>query len=159
MKRTLSAAVMFALLMMPFSTLSAGAGTLGVITGTMRGPAGPVAGVRVNVLDKTGAIVGSTVTGGNGAYSVDGLPAGIFMLQAVSPSGTVMTTSTATVSGGMKATTNLTASAAAAPAAQAAAVQNSGLSTKAVWWIVGAGAATTGIIAAVALNDDSSPSN
>jgi hypothetical protein len=151
---------MFALLMSPISTLTAGAGSLGVIAGTMRGPAGPVAGVRVNALDKMGAVVGSTMTDGTGTYSLEGLPAGTFMVQAVGTSGAVLTTSTATLSAAeMKAIANLTASAAAAPAAQAAAVQSSGLSTKAIWWIVGAGAATTGIIAAVAMNDDSSPSN
>ena len=151
--------MMFALLMTPMSALTAGAGSLGVITGTMRGPAGPVAGVRVNAVSKTGTIVGSTVTDGTGAYTLEGLPSGTFVVQAINASGVVMTTSTATVAPAAKATANLTASAAAAPAAQQAAVQSSGLSPKAIWWIVGAGAATTGVIAAVALNDDSSPTD
>ena len=158
MKRTLAVAMMFALLMSPISTLSAGAGSLGAINGTMRGPSGPVAGVRVNVVDRMGAIVGSTVTDSTGAYSLAGLPAGTFVVQAVNATGTVMTTSTATVAG-TTATTNLMASASAAPAAQAAAVQGGGLSTKAIWWIVGAGAAGTAVIAAVAMNDDSSASD
>lgn len=153
--------MMFALLLAPMASVTAEAGSLGVIAGTMRGPAGPVAGVRVNALDRMGAVVGSTVTSETGAYSLDGLPAGTFMVQAVSAAGTVMTTSSATLSAStMKATTNLTASAAAAPAAaQVTAVQGGGLSPKAIWWMVGAGAAATGIIAAVALNDDASPSN
>jgi hypothetical protein len=160
MKRTLAAVTVFALMMMQISTLSAGAGSLGVITGSMQGPAGQVAGVRVNALNRMGAIVGSAVTNGTGSYTLEGLPAGTFVVQAVSAAGTVMSTSSATLSAAsMKATTNLTASASAAPAAQAAAVQNGGLSPKAIWWIVGASAATTGVIAAVALNDDSSPSN
>ena len=66
MKRTLSVAVMFALVMTQIVTLSAGAGSAGVITGTMRGPAGPVAGVRVNALNTAGTIVGSAMTNGMG---------------------------------------------------------------------------------------------
>lgn len=159
MKRTLAVAVMFALVMAQISTLSAGAGARGVITGTMRGPIGPVAGVRVNVLDARGSIVGTTMTNGTGAYSLDGLPSGTYMVQAVSPAGTVMTTSMATLaSASMKATTNLMASAAAAPAAsQAAAVAGGALNAKMVWWMVGAGAAMAGVASAVVLQDPASP--
>jgi hypothetical protein len=57
----------------------------------------------------------------------------------------------------MKATTNLAASAAAAPAAQSVATTGSGMSPKTIWWIVGASAATAGIISAVALQSDPSP--
>jgi len=50
------------------------------------------------------------------------------------------------------------ASAAAAPAAQSVAVQSTSYNTKALWWIVGAIAAAAGIIGAVAVDDDASPS-
>lgn len=159
MKRTLSVAVMLALILTQISTLSAGAGSVGVITGTMRGPAGPVGGVRVNALNTVGSIVGSAMTNGMGSFTVEGLAAGTFLVQAVSPTGTVMTTSTATLSAAaMKATTNLTASAAAAPAAQSAAVTGGGFNATAIWWAIGASAAGAGIVAAVAVHDDASPS-
>lgn len=131
---------------------------MGVITGTMRGPAGPMAGVRVNAVNSNGAIVGSATTGGNGSYELQGLPSGTFMVQAVGATGAVLSTSAATLSSAdMTATTNLAASAAAAPAAQSAATTGGGMSTKAIWWVVGASAATAGVIAAVALDDDPSP--
>jgi hypothetical protein len=150
---------MFALSMTQISTLSAGAGMHGVIAGTMQGPGGPVAGVRVNVLDARGSVIGTSMTNGAGAYSLDGLPAGTFVVQAVSPAGTVMTTSLATLSApSMKATTNLTASAAQGKTApQATAVGSGGFSAKTLWWMVGAGAATAGIVSAVALEDPASP--
>jgi Carboxypeptidase regulatory-like domain len=158
MRRTLSVAVMFAVLMAQMSILSAGSAA-GIISGTMRGPAGPMSGVRVNALNTMGSIVGSAMTNGAGMYSLEGLPAGTFMVQAVSTSGAVMTTSTATLSAAsMKSTTNLMASAAAAPAAQSVAVQSTSYNTKALWWIVGASAAAAGIIGAVAVDDDASPS-
>jgi hypothetical protein len=160
MKRTLTVAVMLALVMTQISTLSAGAGSVGVIMGTMRGPAGPMAGVRVNALNTMGSIVGSATTNGVGSYSLEGLSAGTFTVQAVGPTGAVMTTSTATLSGSaMKATANLTASAAAAPAAQSVATTGTGFNAKSIWWAVGASAAGAGIIAAVAVEDDASPSN
>jgi hypothetical protein len=155
MKRTVAIAMMFALGLAP---LSAGAGSAGVIAGTMQGPAGPMAGVRVNALNTMGSIVGSATTNEAGSYALQGLPAGTFVVQAVSPAGTVLTTSTASLSNEtMKATTNLAASAAAAPAAQSVATTGSGMSPKTIWWIVGASAATAGIISAVALQSDPSP--
>jgi hypothetical protein len=149
---------MLALVVTQMSILSAGSAA-GVISGTMRGPAGPMAGVRVNALNTRGSIVGSAMTNGSGLYTLEGLPTGTFMVQAVSTSGSVMTTSTATLStASMKSTTNLMASAAAAPAAQSVAVQSTSYNTKALWWIVGASAAAAGIIGAVAVDDDASPS-
>jgi len=158
MRRTLSVALMLAVVVTQMSSLSAGSAA-GVISGTMRGPAGPMAGVRVNALNTRGSIVGSAMTNGSGMYTLEGLPTGTFMVQAVSTSGSVMTTSTATLStASMKSTTNLMASAAAAPAAQSVAVQSTSYNTKALWWIVGASAAAAGILGAVAVDDDASPS-
>lgn len=154
MKRTLAIAMLIAL-----APLAAGAGSLGVITGTMRGPAGPMTGVRVQAVNTTGSIVGSATTDASGAYALAGLPAGTFVVQAVGSNGTVLTTSTATLTDGTMTTTKHLAStaAAAAPAAQSAATGGS-VNAKAIWWIVGASAATAGIISAVALEDDPSPS-
>ena len=159
MKRTLAVAVMFALVMTQLATVSAGAAVQGVIAGTMRGPAGPVAGVRVNVLDAKGSIIGSTVTNGAGSYSLSGLPAGTFMVQAVNGTGSVMTTSMTTLATpAMKSTANLTASAAApAQSGAASAATTGGFSVKTLWWVVGASAATAGLAATVALQDPASP--
>ena len=155
MKRTLAVAVMFSAMI---AQVGLSAGAAGIITGTMQGPAGPMAGIRVNALNTAGSIVAVATTDGSGAYSVEGLPAGTFVLQAVSPSGAVVTTSTATLSGAsMKVTRNLTTSAAAAPAAQSAALSGGGFNSKVVWWIVGTSAATAGIVSAVAVDDDASP--
>jgi hypothetical protein len=159
MKRTLAVAVMFALVMTQLATVSAGTGVHGVIAGTMRGPAGPVSGVRVNVLDAKGTIVGTTVTNGAGSYSLSGLPAGTFMVQAVNATGSVMTTSMTTLATpAMKSTTNLTAAAATAQGgSQVSAATTGGFSVKTLWWVVGASAATAGLAATVALQDPASP--
>ena len=159
MKRTLAVAMMFALVMTQLATVSAGAAVRGVIAGTMRGPAGPVAGVRVNVLDAKGSIIGSTVTNSAGSYSLSGLPAGTFMVQAVNATGSVMTTSMTTLATpAMKSTANLTASAAApAQSGAASAATTGGFSVKTLWWVVGASAATAGLAATVAMQDPASP--
>lgn len=158
MKRTLAAVTMFALVMAQISTLSAGAMSNGVITGTMRGPVGPVAGVRVNVLDAKGTVVGTAITNGTGSYSLEGLPAGTFMVQAVNAAGSVVTTQLVTLANpSMKATGNLVASAAAAPAAAQAAATAGGLNSRALWWVIGASAATVGMAAAVAMEEPASP--
>ena len=150
---------MFAMVMTQLATVSAGTAAQGVITGTMRGPAGPVAGVRVNVLDAKGSIIGSTVTNGAGSYSLSGLPAGTFVVQAVNGTGSVMTTSMTTLATpAMKSTANLTASAAApAQSSAASAATTGGFSVKTLWWVVGASAATAGLAATVALQDPASP--
>jgi hypothetical protein len=129
----------------------AGAGSLGVISGTMSGPAGPMAGVRVNALNNVGTVVSSTTTNAAGAYTLENVPSGKVVVQAVSPGGAVLTTSSATVSGG-EVKKNLARS-----ASQSAAAASSGISKTAIWWAVGASAATVGVVAAVALDDDPSP--
>jgi hypothetical protein len=160
MKRTLAVATMLALVMTGVSNLSAGTIAQGVISGTMRGPGGPAGGGRVNVLDMKGTILATTTTSGNGSYTLEGLPSGTFMIQAVNSNGTVMTTSMATLSSTtMKSTANLAASSspAYASAGQAAAAASGSFGSKTLWWMVGAGAATAGIVSAVALEDPASP--
>jgi hypothetical protein len=152
--------MMLALVTAGVSNLEAGTSAQGVITGTMRGPGGPAGGVRVNVLDMKGSILATTTTSGNGSYTLEGLPSGTFMIQAVNPNGTVMTTSVATLgSRSMKSTADLAASSspAYAPAGQAAAAASGSFGSKTLWWMVGAGAATAGIVSAVALEDPASP--
>jgi hypothetical protein len=158
MKRTLAVALMLAM-MTQLAPVAAAAGAQGVITGTMRGPSGPTAGVRVNVLDAKGSIIGSTMTNGAGSYTLSGLPTGTFLVQAVSPSGAVMSTSMATISGtATKSTANLAAaSAAAQDPSQVSAATTGAMNTRALWWMIGASAATAGLAATVAMQDPASP--
>jgi hypothetical protein len=112
----------------------------------------------VNVLDGKGSIVGSTTTNGAGAYSLGGLPSGTYMVQAVSATGAVMSTSLATLGTSTpKSTANLTASAAPAQGGQASAVASGAMNTKTLWWMIGASAATAGLAATVAMQDPASP--
>ena len=159
MKRSVAAAMMLAVALGSIPALSAKTGAPGVITGTMRGPAGPAAGVTVNVLNARGTIVGRAVTSGSGAYTLDGLSAGTYTVQALGASGTVLSTSVVTLAANaMTASTTLLAPAAAAPqATQATAVGATGLNAQVVWWTVGATAAAAGIMAAVAVSDPVSP--
>jgi hypothetical protein len=58
----------------------------------------------------------------------------------------------------MKSIANLTSSSpVAARSAQSAAVSGGGFNAQTIWWMVGASAATAGIISAVALEEDASP--
>ena len=159
MKRSVAAAMMLAVALGSVPSLSAKTGAPGVITGTMRGPAGPAAGVRVNVLNAKGAIVSSAMTSGTGAYTLDGLAAGTYTVQAVGTNGAVLSTSVVTLAAdAMRASTTLLAPAAAAPqATQASAVGSTGINSQVVWWTVGATAAAAGIMAAVAVSDPASP--
>ena len=101
MKRFLAVTVVAALLALtPVSPGRAQAQLIGVITGTAAGPAGPLAGVTVNVMNAAGQIVGTTVTTTAGTFSVSGLAAGTFSVNVVSATGAVLSTSTATLAAG-----------------------------------------------------------
>lgn len=156
MKRSVAAAMMLTLALGSVPALSAKTNAPGVITGTMQGAA---TGVRVNVLNANGAVVTSALTDASGAYTLDGLQAGTYTVQAVAANGAVLSTSVVTLgSDAMRASTALLAPAAAAPQAnQASAVGSTGVSSKVIWWTVGATAAAAGIMATVATSDPASP--
>jgi hypothetical protein len=90
------------------------------------------------------------------------------MLEAVNGTGTVLTTSLATLAPtAMTTNTNLTASASAAPAARlagggqgaAATAAAHGLSKAAIWGIVGGAVAAGSVAAVVVTKQDASPTN
>src|SRR5690349_3623998 len=82
MKRVFALALMFTLALGNLSSLSAQVQAIGVISGSISGPTGPLAGVTVNVLGPAGNIVGTAVTTSAGSFSVGGLAVGSFSVQA-----------------------------------------------------------------------------
>lgn len=132
----------------------------GELSGVVSGPGGPLANLRLNVIDiDKGTVVGTATTSANGAYSVTSLPPGNYTLQVVSPTGAVLNTRNVVVAVGLAATLNisLTASqlAAAGIAAGGAAGIGGGLSTATILGIAGGLGAAVGT--AVVLRDDPSP--
>lgn len=57
----------------------------GVVTGTVVGPDGGVAGAAVKVVDPNGSVVGSGVTDANGNCSIGNLPEGIYVVTCSAP--------------------------------------------------------------------------
>lgn len=138
-----------------------------VITGTATGPNGPLANVKVNVLNAQGMVVGTTTTSATGAFRVPNLAPGTYTVQAVSNNtNAVISTTTVTVAAGATATAALTATAAAVAGAAAAGgagaaaggAAAAGLSTVAIVGTVAAVAGGIGVVAAVATNGDASAS-
>jgi hypothetical protein len=132
----------------------------GEVSGTVSGPGGPLADLRVNIIDiDRGTVVGTSTTSTSGAYSVANLPPGNYTVQVVSPTGAVLNTRNVLVAGGTVATVNvgLTASqlAAAGIAAGGAASTRVGLSTAAILGIAGGAGAAIGT--ALLLREDPSP--
>jgi hypothetical protein len=66
----------------------------GTVSGNITGPNGALAGLKVNILDSNGAVVGTTTTSATGAYSVAGLPLGSYTVQVVGKNGGVAATGT-----------------------------------------------------------------
>ena len=127
----------------------------GSVSGTATNAQGSaLAGVKVQLRNvDTGALVGTTQSGANGAFSFTGLNAGNYVVEIVDASGKIIGTSStmAVTAGGVISGVAVAASAAGALAGAAAA---GGLgaffsSTGGILLLVGIGAgATAGIIAA-----------
>lgn len=104
------------------SPLEAKAAAIGVVNGTVHGTNGVLAGVTVQVLDARGTVT-AAVTTASGGFSITGLTAGRFTIQAVAANGAVIGSSTATLAAGaMVATVTVNAAAAALAATAGAAV-------------------------------------
>jgi hypothetical protein len=133
----------------------------GTVEGIVSGPNGGLPDLVVNIINvDTGAVISTTKTASNGAYSVANLPPGNYTVQVANSSGSILSTRNVLVGAGVAATVNivLTASqmAAAGLAAGGAVVAaGGGLSTAAVLGI--AGVAAAGIGTTVALTNDPSP--
>jgi hypothetical protein len=63
----------------------------GTVSGVVTGPNGALAGLKVNILDSNGAVVGTATTSATGAYSVAGLPLGSYTVQVVGKNGVAAT--------------------------------------------------------------------
>ena len=113
--------VMFAL--GPQAQVGAGAQQSGVIAGTVTGANGaPLAGATVNIVNSSGTIIGSAVTGATGGFSLSGFVPGTYAINVLSATGAVISTGSAMLAAGaMTATVSLSASAAAAAGAAAGA--------------------------------------
>ena len=141
---------------------------IGTITGQLSGPQGALVGLTVQALDSAGAVVASTVTVEGGAFTLSGLQAGTFVVQAVGVNGAVIGTSTAaltaasmTATVSISATAGALAAAATGVAAGAAAGGGAGagiISANLVLVTAGAAAAGLSTLAVVATGDDVSGS-
>jgi hypothetical protein len=73
--------------------------TVGAITGSVRSAAGaPLSKIKMEVLDASGKVTGTTITGGDGGFSVASVPYGTYTVQCVGESGRVLGTSSLMVS-------------------------------------------------------------
>jgi hypothetical protein len=164
MKRSLALTLAFALTVVQFASISAQLVGAGIITGTISGPSGPLAGITVQVLDGTGTIAGSAVTTEAGAFSITGLGPGTFTVQAVGANGAIIGASTATlVEGAMTVAVTVNAAAgalaaSAAAAAGAAATTGAAAASTTVLAAIGAAAAAVGTAAVIATNEEASGS-
>ena len=129
----------------------------GTISGVVSSPTGPLGSVKVNIVDSTGRVAGTTVTSSSGAYSVGNLAAGMYTIQIVDNTGKVLATGTGFVAANAPASTvNVTLTSAQLSGAAIAAGGSTGfhLSTGKVLAIA---AATGGGVLAVNAVRDSSP--
>jgi hypothetical protein len=141
------------------SASSVGAQGAGVITGTVRGPNGPIADLTVNLVNDAGTVVGTSTTTQAGTYTVSSLAFGTYTIQVVNAARRVVVTGVGTVSGAVStATVDLTLTdSQRAAAAVAAGSGAGGMSTTTKVVIATAAAAGAGVLAIVATRDDSSP--
>ena len=131
----------------------------GKIVGVLKDANGkPLQNATVNILDKTGTVVGQAVTDANGLFSVT-LPAGSYTVSAVSSTGAALAGSTAvTVTAGATTTIAATATAAGAIAVTAG---SAGFIAALGGPIVATALIAGGVVGAVAIQqalDDASPS-
>jgi len=163
MKRVLAFMVAIALMSGQLFSIAAQVAGTGVITGTISGPSGPLVGASVQVLDSTGAVVGTATTAEVGAFSVTGLSAGTFTVQTIAVNGAILGTANATLAAGaMSAAVTVSATAgilaASAVAATAAAGTGAAISSTTVLVAVGAAAAAAGTAGIIATQADPSGS-
>ena len=163
MKRVLALIFAFTLVSGQLFSIAQTTG-VGVITGTISGPSGPLVGATVQVLDNVGAVVGTATTTAGGAFSVTGLSAGTFTVQTVGVNGAILGTTNATLAAGsMSVAVTVSATsgalAAAAAAATTAGATGAAISSTTVLLAVGAAAAAVGTAAVVATKPDASGSH
>ena len=163
MKRVLAVVFAFTLVVGQLLSISAQSAGVGVITGTVSGPSGPMAGATVQVLDSAGVVVGTATTTETGVFGVTGLSAGTFTVQTVGVNGAILGATNATLAAGsmsVAVTLSATAGALAASAvAVTAAASNAAVSSTTVLLAVGAAAAAAGTAAVVAAKPDASGSH
>lgn len=176
MKRTLSLALISGLVLSQSPGLMA-QGQVGTLTGTVTGPAGPLQGATVNVLNSAAQTIGTATTNAAGGFSVT-VATGQATVNVVGGTGAVLGTATTSVAAGTAASVSVSVSAAtlataasaaaagaaaagAAAGAAAAAAAASGIAAAAVFTVagtVGAVAATGNVVGNIAAKADPSPS-
>jgi hypothetical protein len=123
----------------------------GQISGTATVEGKPLANVTVRLRNvDTNQVVGTLTANAAGSFSFTGLPAGSFVVEAVTASGAVLGTSTATLTAATMTVTGLSVSASAAAVAAAGGI---GAITGTAAAIVGsaAGLSTTALVAGTVL--------
>lgn len=127
----------------------------GTVSGIVSSPSGPLGGVKVNAVNSSGTVAGTTVTSSSGAYSIGNLPAGMYTIQIVDNAGKVLATGTGVVAATAPAVTvNITlTSSQLSGAAIAAGGTGSRISTTKV--LAAAAAAGAGVLIVTALHDSS----
>jgi carboxypeptidase family protein len=162
MKRVLALIFAFTLVAGQLFSIAQTTG-VGVITGTVSGPSGPMVGATVQVLDSAGAVVGTATTTEAGAFSVTGLSAGTFTVQTVGINGAILGATNATLAAGsmsVAVTLSATAGALAASAVAVTAVAHgAAFSSTTVLAAVGAAAAAAGTAAVIASKPNASGSH
>jgi hypothetical protein len=132
----------------------------GTLTGTARDSSQKeIPSVKVQVRDRSGALVATGTTNGSGVFTFAGLAPGSYTIEIVSAAGNIIGTSAAvTLAAGATATVTVTAAAAGAiAAASAGGVGLFGLGTIGTVAVIG-GAATAAIVGYEASKGPSSPS-
>jgi Carboxypeptidase regulatory-like domain len=141
-------------------SISAQAEAAGKLVGVLKDGTGkPVQNATVNVLDRSGKVVGSVATDANGLFSVGNLPVGSYSIHAIDAAGQVLV-GASSISVAAGATTTLTATV-TATGTLAVASGNAGFLAALGGPIAAAALASAGVVGAVAIQQavkDASPS-